>query len=103
MPDHVHLLVRGLVEHSDGKVLIKLAKQYSGYYFTKTSGQQLWQRYGFERVIRDDVEFAFVIGYIIGNPVRAGLVALPCEYPYTGSERYTMTEMLEISEYASRS
>jgi REP element-mobilizing transposase RayT len=77
-------------------------KQYSGYYFSKAYRQQLWQRYGFERVIRDDAELAFMIGYVIGNPVRAGLVRQPSEYPHSGSERYTMQEMLEISEYRCR-
>jgi hypothetical protein len=43
-----------------------------------------------------------MIGYVIGNPVRAGLVRQPSEYPHSGSERYTMQEMLEISEYRCR-
>lgn len=45
------------------------------------------------------VELAFTIGYIVANPVRAGLVAHPAQYPYLGSLRYTVPELLEICEY----
>jgi len=99
MPDHAHVLVRGLTERSDAKAFIKAAKQYSGYYFKQKYGRRLWQRYGFERVVRDDVELAFVIRYIVGNPVRAGLVDDPTAYPFLGSERYSVIELMEIGEY----
>jgi putative transposase len=99
MPDHVHVLVHGLGDNSDCKAFIKSAKQYSGFYFKKSHQQQLWQRYGFERVIRDDSELAFTIGYIVANPVRAGLVEHPFNYPHLGSQRYTVPELLEICDY----
>src|SRR5436305_10575824 len=54
MPDHVHLLVEGLQDRSDGLRFIKFAKQYSGFYFSQMRGQKLWQRYGFEHVLHDD-------------------------------------------------
>ena len=103
MPDHAHVLVKGLTEGCDAKALIKASKQYSGYYFKQKFGRRLWQRYGFERVVRDDAERAFVIGYIVGNPVRAGLVDNPTAYPFLGSERYLVAELMEICEYGSRS
>ena len=102
MPDHVHLLVRGLDASSDCKAFIKAAKQYSGYYYRRTHGQHLRQRYGFERVLRDEREIAFAVGYIVINPVGAGLVADPREYPYLGSECYTVGELMEICEYRRR-
>src|SRR5687767_7777334 len=86
MPDHVHLIVAGRDDSSDAKMFIKLSKQYSGYYFKKATGRQLWQRYGFERVIRGDTELALTIGDIAENPVRSGLVDHPSKYPYLGSE-----------------
>jgi REP-associated tyrosine transposase len=48
MPDHVHLLVEGVDDVSDCRRFIKLAKQYSGYYFEREFRQKLWQRYGFD-------------------------------------------------------
>jgi putative transposase len=99
MPDHVHLLVRGQTEDADCRRFIKAAKQYSGYYFSRQWPPPLWQRYGFERVIRDDAERAFTIGYIVANPVRSGLVKHPSEYPHLGSQCYPVATLLQICEY----
>jgi putative transposase len=102
MPDHVHILVRGLTATSNCRTFIRAAKQYSGYFFTHEMGYRLWQRYGYERVIRDDMEMAFTIGYIVANPVRAGLVGHPLDYPFTGSQRYSLAELLQICEYSGK-
>ena len=98
MPDHVHVLVQGLGDDSDGKAWISAAKQYSGYHFARRYGAPLWQRYGYERVVREDFERAVTIGYMVLNPVEAGLAASPLEYPFVGSERYTVKELMEIAE-----
>src|SRR6185503_12001212 len=84
MPDHVHLLVEGQVDDSDALRLIRAAKQYSGFYFKQRFGQQLWQRYGFERTLRDDEATLSVARYILENPVRARLVRNPEDYPFSG-------------------
>ena len=99
MPDHVHPIVTGFAETSDAKSFIKAATQYSGCYFEQTVGEHLWQRYGYERVIRDDMELALTIGYIVSNPVSAGLVGHPSKQPFLGSQLYTVSELLEMCEY----
>jgi len=99
MPDHVHLIVSGLSDDSDLKTFIGRAKQYSGFYFKREYEFALWQRYGFEHFIRDEMELAQTIGYVLANPVRAGLVSHPSEYPYLGSSRYSIKELLEICDY----
>ena len=103
MPDHLHLIARGSDETSDAKDFVKRAKQYSGYYFKKEYGLQLWQRYGYERVIREDVELALTIRYIVENPVQAGLVEHPAKYRYLGTQRYTVEELLAVCEYSGSS
>jgi len=100
MPDHLHLIVTGKTDQSDCKVFIKAAKQYSSYQWKQRHSQRLWGRYGHDRVIRDDWELAMTIGYIVANPVRAGLVAHPREYPFLGSSRYTVDELLAWCEYS---
>ena len=72
MPDHVHLLASGLDAAAALKSFIKGAKQHSGYYFTRHTGCRLWQRYGFEHVLRSEEATFFVARYIIENPLRAG-------------------------------
>jgi putative transposase len=80
MPDHLHIVVEGQSEDSDCKAFIKSAKQYSGYYYSQEHRRRLWDRYGHERIIRDDQELAMTVRYIVANPVRAGLVNHPSGY-----------------------
>jgi REP element-mobilizing transposase RayT len=94
MPDHVHLLVAGTSEDADCKEFIARAKQYSGFYYKKLQRRRLWQRYGFERVLRDDEATLVVARYILENPVRAGLVTDPRHYPFLGSAVYSLEEIL---------
>jgi REP-associated tyrosine transposase len=101
MPDHVHLVVDGLRDDSNCLAFIKAAKQYAGYDYKQRYGRPLWQRYGYERVIRDDFERAMTIRYLLANPVRAGIVADPRRYIGLGSDRHTVEELMMISEYSS--
>ena len=95
MPDHVHFVVEGECHDSDLKCLISRAKQYSGFYFKKATRQKLWQRYGYERVLRNDEERMAFIRYVIENPVRARLVASPLDYPHWGSSTHPREELLD--------
>jgi putative transposase len=100
MPDHGHLVIDGERDDSDCLAFIKRAKQYSAYYFKQAFGQRLWQRYGYERFIRDEMERALRIRYLLANPVKAGLVRDPREFRGLGSGRYTVEELLQMSEYS---
>ena len=85
MPDHLHLLIEALVDDSDARRFIRAAKQYSAFSFKQEFEHRLWQRYGFEHVLRDDEATVEVVKYILRNPVRAGLAASVEEYPFVGS------------------
>jgi putative transposase len=100
MPDHLHMVLGGEDAESDCKTLIKAAKQYSGYYFSQAYRFRLWERYGHDRVIRDEQELAMTIRYLVANPVRAGLVKHPRDYPFLGSSKYTVDELLQWCEYS---
>ena len=95
MPDHLHLLVEGRCVSSDCRRFINRAKQFSGFHYAKAFGHRLWQRYGFERVLRDDEATLSVARYILENPLRAGLVERVEDYPFVGSCVYTLPEILE--------
>jgi putative transposase len=95
MPDHVHLLVEGCSDASDCKRYIARAKQYSGFHFLKEHQQRLWQRYGFEHVLRDEELSLVVARYILKNPMRAGLVRRVEDYPFVGSLVYPLTDLIE--------
>lgn len=100
MPDHLHLVVEGLSADADCKGFIKSAKQYTGYYYARANGRaRLWQRYGHDRIIRDDAEFVDCVRYIVANPVKAGLAPEPRQYPFLGSQRWTLDELLEWCQH----
>ena len=101
MPDHAHLVIDGERDDSNCLAFIKAAKQYSGYYYKQRYQRQLWQRYGYERVIRNYMERALTIRYVLANPVRAGLVADPRRYYGLGSQKHTIEELMELSEYSN--
>ena len=48
----------------------------------------------YERVLRDDEATLAVARYIIENPVRAGLVSDPRDYPFLGSQVFSLDEIL---------
>jgi len=98
MPDHLHLLIEARSEAADCLRFIKRAKQFSGYHFKQRFGVPLWQRYGYEHVLRDDEATLGVARYILENPLRAGLVASAEDYPSIGSTMYSVREILEAVE-----
>lgn len=95
MPDHLHLLVEGEHGQADCLRFIAGAKQYSGFHFAREFRTRLWQRYGFERVLRPDEPSAIVARYILENPVRAGLTTRVEDYPFVGSLKYSLAELME--------
>jgi putative transposase len=102
MPDHAHLLVEGRQDDSDCRRFIARAKQFSGFYFRKEFAQPLWQRYGFERTLRDKDATLSVARYILENPLRAGLVDQVADYPYVGSRAYSLGEILDAAYWPAK-
>ena len=94
MPDRLHLLVEGRSDGSDCKQFVARAKQYSGFHYSKVSYHVLWQRYGFEHVLRDEELSIVVARYILENPIRAGLVERVEAYPFAGSLEYAIEDLL---------
>jgi REP-associated tyrosine transposase len=96
MPDHLHLVVEGRTNNSDLKAFAKLAKQYCGYYYARAHrGARLWQKGMNDHIIRDDVDLLERVRYVVNNPVAAGLVARPEDYPFLGSQRWSIAELIE--------
>ena len=95
MPDHVHLLAAGGQPASDGRRFITRAKQFSGYHYQRVFKERLWQRYGYEHVLRAHEDLFRTARYILENPIRAGLVRSVRDYPYVGSTCYTIDQILD--------
>jgi hypothetical protein len=49
------------------------------------TGQPFWQDESYDRLVRDEREFQRIAQYIEANPVNAGLVATPEEFPWSSA------------------
>ena len=54
----------------------------------------LWQRRFWEHTIRDDGDFERHVDYVHFNPVKHGLVARVCDWPYSSFHRYVRRGLL---------
>ena len=91
MSNHVHFVAYKL-----NKRLYKIMhslKSYTAMECNKILNRSgpFWQREYFDRIVRDRTDLAIKIKYVINNPVKAGLVDLWDDYPFT----YCRPEFLE--------
>ena len=96
MPDHLHLLVKGLNDKSDFKTWIKSFKQKSWYHFKRKTAKKLWQVNYFEHILKRDENIKEIAKYVLCNPVRKGIVEDPKDYKYCGSLEYELEELLSF-------
>ena len=95
MPDHLHLLLEGLTDAADFRECVRIFKQRSSFYWKRVHGTVLWQRNYFEHVLRSDEDANEVARYLLANPVRAGLVKAPEQYPFLGSFTLDVKDLLD--------
>jgi len=95
MPDHMHGLFESTREDAEFLKFAAMFKQRSTFEFKKVEGRPLWQEGFYDRILRDEESTLSVAAYIIQNPVRAGLCDDPRAYPFLGSSRYSITELME--------
>ena len=94
MPDHAHLLVEGFNEQSNLRKFVESAKQRSACAHARAKREPLWQDGYYDRVLRPSEDPKWVARYILENPVRAKLVTSPLDYPFLGSDVWSMEELL---------
>ncbi|WP_425498598.1 REP-associated tyrosine transposase [Haloferula rosea] len=84
MPNHVHVLIRQH-DHTSLQTIIHSWKGRSARIINLHLNRQgaFWARDYFDRAIRDSDHFWKCISYIHHNPVRAGLIQDPKDWPYS--------------------
>jgi REP element-mobilizing transposase RayT len=85
MPDHIHALLEG--DAALGSDLHQFAhrfKQALGFRFKQSTAKTLWHRSYYDHVVRPDEPLEAHAAYILGNPVRAGLVDTIDAWPFSG-------------------
>lgn len=84
MPDHLHVLFRGLEEGSEPlKAMIEFKKS-SGLWLARNANTFRWQKDFYDHIIRSGKDWRTQAIYVLFNPVRAGLVEDPVAYPFSG-------------------
>jgi REP element-mobilizing transposase RayT len=87
MPDHVHLALvplcrpQGPIPIAEIMQAIKGASAHRINKLLKRRGQ-VWQEESFDRALRKEEQFEAKLYYMLENPVRAGLVSNPLDYPW---------------------
>lgn len=83
LPDHVHVLL-------EDDELIDFVRLFKGRMTPASRSlepkRHLWQRSFFDHALRQEESVYRIALYIWENPVRAGIVEEPHEYPWSGSE-----------------
>jgi putative transposase len=94
MPDHLHLLVEGGTADANLKRFVAEFKRRSGYAFARERKTRLWQGGYYDHVLRSDEDLRTCARYVLANPVRAGIVASPADYPFLGSDLWPIAEIV---------
>lgn len=87
MPDHFH----GLLQLGEDATLATVMQRFKGNTairvnrLLKVAGP-LWQRGYHDHAMRKDEDLETMARYVVGNPVRAGLVNRTGEYPFWNAE-----------------
>jgi len=92
MPDHLHFLAQGTQWDCDLRDFVKIFRLNSSRSHKQETGQPLWQKKYFDRILRSGCSMNSVAWYIWMNPVRKGLASSVGEYPFCGS--FTDVELL---------
>ncbi len=82
MPDHVHWLIQ-LGEDTLSKTVMRM-KSLSARAVNQQRGisEQLWQHALHDHALRQEEDLKETSRYIVANPLRAGLVNTPGNYPF---------------------
>lgn len=89
MPDHAHLILTPLTDIKNQRIyplheVMRAMKSYSARRINERLGGsgRIWQQESFDHVLRSSESLDAKIAYVLANPVRAGLVSVPEEYPW---------------------
>lgn len=92
MPDHLHVILKGMNENSDVIKSIDMFKQKTGFWFYENLNQIRWQKDYHDHIIRNDEDLKGHIYYILQNPVRMSIVENWKDYKFKGSDLYNFDD-----------
>jgi putative transposase len=85
MANHVHLLIRPLIAPDRLLKSLKGATARHANRLLGRTGEPFWQKESYDHWVRNQSEFEKIRVYIENNPVKAGLVRSPEEFPWSSA------------------
>jgi REP element-mobilizing transposase RayT len=85
MGNHVHVLLRANRNVSTVLQWLKGGTAHEANKLLGQTGRPFWQRESYDHWVRDERELERIAGYIENNPVKAGLVNEPSQYPWSSA------------------
>ena len=101
MSNHVHMLIDALIHPSQLMRSLKGATAREANRVLGRTGEPFWQKESYDHWVRDDAEFERIWAYIENNPVKAGLVTSPEEYPWSSAGVETSLDAAHTSVCAT--
>lgn len=85
MPNHIHLLLT-LNQSFSLSTILGSVKGFTSREANKIPGRsgKFWQREYFDKIIKTQRQFEFVIRYILKNPIKAGFCEEFYQWPWNG-------------------
>ena len=93
MPDHLHLVLKGESEDADLYRCVVQFKRCLAY----DLGPGFWQSDFYDHIIRDRLDLARQVMYVLMNPVRRGIVTEWREYSGSGSLTGSLEEIMQFA------
>ena len=86
MPDHVHFFCKPAVHEQTLSAFMEKWKEWTSKRTAAALDVRppIWQEEFFDHVLRSDESYSDKREYVSENPVRAGLVAKPRDWPFRG-------------------
>jgi REP element-mobilizing transposase RayT len=101
MPNHVHLLAHPSVAPDRLLRSLKGSTARAANLLLGRTGEPFWQKESYDHWVRDHAEFLRIRAYIENNPVKAGLVPRPEEFPWSSARIETSLDAARTSAYAT--
>ncbi len=87
MANHVHALLEPMIPIAQVTKLMKGRTAREANRILNLTGTRFWQHESFDHWVRDEAELLRIRTYIDNNPVTAGLVTKPQDWPWSSASR----------------
>jgi REP element-mobilizing transposase RayT len=101
MANHVHLPIQPRIAPDRLLKSLKGATAREANRLLGRTGEPFWQEESYDHWVRNRGEFEKVRRYIENNPVKAGLVQKPEDYPWSSAGVETSLDAARTSAYAT--